>query len=126
MTELTPTQQAIAENDARESAKIQFDPKVHGVGTVAPVAPDSVQELFKRLQSLEARIADIENTDLGRLVRGEVSKAVRILGPTLAPAQSLAGDMSQEESVEESGGSQVEQPAQQQKSVSAFSKSKVQ
>lgn len=60
MEDLTPTQQAIAENDAREGAKALFDPKIHGVGTVAPVAPSSVSELFKLHLALEAKFEGLE------------------------------------------------------------------
>lgn len=45
--ELTPTQQAIAENDARISKQAEFDSAIHGVGTVDPVEPSSVKELFQ-------------------------------------------------------------------------------
>ena len=58
--ELTPTQQAIAANDARIKQQTDFDPAKHGVGTVASVVPENVHEMYKwavkEINKLHARI----------------------------------------------------------------------
>jgi hypothetical protein len=99
VVELTPTQQAIAENDAREGAKAEFDSKIHGVGTVAPVAPNSVSELFKLHQALEAKFDGLEGdaaTYLSGMLNSiesrirELEKRVMGLPADSAPAQPPA------------------------------------
>jgi hypothetical protein len=43
----------------------QFDPRIHGVGTVYSVEPQSVKEVFQYLKSLEARVKQLENLTIG-------------------------------------------------------------
>ena len=59
--EMTPTQRAIAENDARLIQQAEFDAKTHGVGTVSQDVPDTVHELFKYVKKLEARVIALES-----------------------------------------------------------------
>jgi hypothetical protein len=99
MAELTPTQQAMAENDAREGAKALFDPKVHGVGTVAPVAPANVTEMFKLHEAFKAEVEDasddmtlpatgLVNSLMSRLDQLE-KKVASMLAPPAPPASDL-------------------------------------
>lgn len=50
-------------NEAEElrSRQEQFDPAVHGVGTVSPVAPGSVTEMYKLHKDLADRFEEIEH-----------------------------------------------------------------
>lgn len=53
---LTPTQQAIADNDARIKKQAEFDPAIHGVGTVALESPETVHELYQWYVKMFQRI----------------------------------------------------------------------
>lgn len=50
-----------AADELRRFNQTEFDPKVHGVGSIPDMAPDSVAKLFKYVQSLESRLLYVEN-----------------------------------------------------------------
>ena len=67
---LTPTQQAIADNDARIKQQTEFDAAIHGVGTVASEVPENVHALYKwavkEMGRLHARIDAMMPGDAGQ------------------------------------------------------------
>lgn len=57
-----PRDPSLVEQDERMEKQAQFDPKLHGVGTVPVAVPGSVKELFdyvqKRLDRMESIMMD--------------------------------------------------------------------
>ena len=58
----TPGQVAHEQEEARRESQVEFDPKVHGVGTMPVTVPDSVKEMWhKHVAPLQARVKELES-----------------------------------------------------------------
>lgn len=121
--ERTPAEEAEFKHqqEERRLAKQQeFDPKIHGVGTVTPVEPQSVRDMFQYYLALEARVKELE-------VGAEEAAASRQankyppnpnptardnpLNPVRVPTNQPPNQPAAVAEVEESGGTQTSKPS---------------
>lgn len=61
MAPLTKDQHQQRFDEALRKVQVEYDPKIHGAGTVAPAAPDTVSELNKIVMAIDSRLRVIES-----------------------------------------------------------------
>lgn len=55
----TPHQIEKAKEEARQAGQIPYDPKLHGMGTMPVVDPQSVKELYKVVKELQEELEEL-------------------------------------------------------------------
>lgn len=121
--ERTPAEEAEfkhQQEERRRAKQQEFDPKIHGVGTVTPVEPQSVRDMFQYYLALEDRVKELEvgaeeaaasrqvNRDKDPRVPTQGSESYRemqnrVEGQRMRPTPTPPAE------VEESGGTQSQQ-----------------
>jgi hypothetical protein len=96
------------QEERRRAKQVEYDPRIHGAGTVTPVEPQSVRDMFQYYLALEARVKELE-------VGAEEAAKSRQAAPAGMGQQQQAKVRQPLYShapvgeVEESGGTQTEQ-----------------
>jgi hypothetical protein len=92
-----PQADDLAQQDARTKQTVDFDPKVHGVGTVPQTAPNSVAELYKMHKALADKF-DGQETDASTYISGMLNSfesrirqiEAKVFPQSVAPATPAA------------------------------------
>jgi hypothetical protein len=117
--ERTPAEEAEfkhQQEERRRAKQQEFDPKIHGVGTVTPVEPQSVRDIFQYYLALEARVKELEVGAEEAAASRRADKYPPNSNPTaannpLTPVRLSTNQPAAVAEVEESGGTQTSKPS---------------
>jgi hypothetical protein len=116
--ERTPAEEAEFKHQQEErrwAKQQEFDPKIHGVGTVTPVEPQSVRDMFQYYLALEARVKELEvgaeEAAKSRQVNKYPNHNPTAADNPLTPVRLSTNQPAAVAEVEESGGTQTSKPS---------------
>jgi hypothetical protein len=99
------------QEEQRMAKQAQYDPKIHGAGTVTPVEPQSVRDMFQYYLALEARVKELEvgaeEAAKSRQVNKYPNHNPTAADNPLTPVRLSTNQPAAVAEVEESGGTQT-------------------